>query len=73
MNTTAPAYNTRSQTQKTKTLPANRTRARTQLTRIENKNHKGQASKVETTIAQLENDVHQVLAVMDIDTGKLLN
>ena len=30
-------------------------------------------SKVETTIAQLENNVHQVLAFVDIDTGKILN
>ena len=33
----------------------------------------GRASTVETTIAQLENDVHQALAVMDADTGELLN
>ena len=40
---------------------------------MKNKKRKGQASKVETTIDQLENDVHQVLAVMDVDTCKLLN
>ena len=38
-----------------------------------NKTHKGHASKVETTIEQLENDVLQDLAVMDTYTGKLLN
>ena len=40
---------------------------------MENKTQKGQASKVETTISQLENDVHQDLAVMDKETRKLLN
>ena len=40
---------------------------------MKNKTHKGQASKLETTIAQLENDAHQALAVMDTDTRKILN
>ena len=73
INTTAPAHNTRSQTHKTKTPPASRTRARTKLTRMENKTRKGQASTLEITISQLENNGHQALAVMDTDTGKILN
>ena len=72
-HTTAPAHNTRSQTQSAETPPASRIIACTQLARLENKTQKGQASTVETTIAQLENDIHQDLAVMDTDTGKLLN
>ena len=40
---------------------------------MENKNHKGKASRVETKISQTENNVHQDLVVMDTDTGKILN
>ena len=40
---------------------------------MENKTKTGQESTVDATIAQLENDVHQALAVMDTDTGKLLS
>ena len=43
------------------------------MTRKENKKHKGQASKVEKALARLGNDVHQALAFMNTDTGKLLN
>ena len=73
INTTAPAHNTISRTQQAKTSPASRTRACTRITRMENKNQKGQASKLQINIAQLENDIHQALAVMDTDNGKLLN
>ena len=73
MHTTAPAHNTRSQTQKVEKPPSIRTRVRTQITRMENNKQKDQASKVETTIVQLENHVQQVLGVMDSDTGNILN
>ena len=73
IHTTAPAHNTRSQTQKVEKPPSIRTRVRTQITRMENNKQKDQASKVETTIAQLENHVQQVLGVMDSDTGNILN
>ena len=72
-NTTEPAHNKKYRTQEAETTPAGRTRAYTQLTRMENKTHKGQVPKSKITIAQLRNDVHQALAVMDTDTGKLLN
>ena len=73
INKTAPAYNTRSRTQKSETPPAIRTRSCTWLTRMENKTRKGQPSTVETTIAQLENDIHQALVVINTDNRKLLN
>ena len=73
MSTAVLAHNTRYRTQKTKKPPARRTRAHTQVTRMENKKQKVKSSKVETTISQLENDIHQALAVMDAETGKLLN
>ena len=73
MKTTAPAHNTRPWTQKSETPPFSRTRSRTRIIIMANEKRKGQASKVETTITQLENDFHQVLAVMDTDTSKLLN
>ena len=63
-HTIAPAHNTRSRTQAAEATPASSTRERTQLTRL---------STVDATIAQLENDVHQALAVMDTDTIKLLS
>ena len=69
--TTAPAHNTRSQTQAT--VPACRRRARTQLTKIKNKTQTGHASTVYADIAQMENDVNQALLVIDTDTGKLLS
>ena len=72
-HTTVPVHNKISRTQTAATPSAIRIRARTRLTRTENKTHKGQASKVETTTAQLENDVYEALEVMDTDTGKLLN
>ena len=72
-HTTAPAHNTRSRTNTAETLPASRTIARTQLSRLENKTQKVQSSTLYATIAQLEDDVHQALAVMDTDTGKLLS
>ena len=72
-NTTSPVHNKISRTQTAATPSAIRIRARTRLTRTENKTHKGQASKVETTTAQLENDVYEALEVMDTDTRKLLN
>ena len=72
-NTTEPAHNKKYRTQEAETTPAGRTRAYTQLTRMENKTHKGQSSQVETIIAQLENNFRQYLAVVDTDTGKLLN
>ena len=53
MNTTSPAHNTRYRTQKAETPPAIRTGERTRITRMENKKQKGQASKLETAIAQL--------------------
>ena len=73
MHTTAPAHNTRSQTQKVEKPPSIRTRVRTRITIMANKKQMRRASSVETTIPQLENNVHQVLAVMDADTGNLLN
>ena len=73
ISTTAPAHNTRSRTQQAETTPSIRSRARTQITILANKKQMGQASAVETTISQLENYVHEVLAVMDADTGNLLN
>ena len=72
-HTTSPVHNTRYRTQAAKAPPARRKRAHTQLVISENKTKKGQASTVETNIAQLENGIHQVLAVMDTDTGKILN
>ena len=73
ISTTAPAHNTRSRTQQAETTPSRRTRACTWIAIMANKKQTGRASAVETTIPQLENDVHQVLAVMDADTGNLLN
>ena len=73
LQATAPAHNTRSKTQADKAPPAIKTRARTQLTKLENKTQTGHASTVDATIAQLGNDVHQALVVMDTDTGKLLS
>ena len=73
MNTTTLAHNTRYRTQKDKTPPARMTRARTRITIRENKKQKGQASKVETTISQFENNVQQALVVMDTETDKFLN
>ena len=69
---TAPAHYKWSSTQSAKAPPASRTRALTQLTKLENKTQTGHASTVDADIAQLENDVHQYLAVMDTDTGDLL-
>ena len=71
--TTAPAHNTRLRTQAAKAPPVRRTRARTQLTKSENKTQTGHASTVDAAILQLEKDVHQALAVMETDTGKLLS
>ena len=48
-----------------------RKRAHTQLTILENKTQIGQASTFDATIAQMEIDVHQYLAVMDTNTSKL--
>ena len=73
ISTTAPAQNTIYRTQQAETTPSIRSRARTQITIMANKKQMGQASAVETTIPQLENYVHEVLAVMDADTGNLLN
>ena len=73
LNTIAPAHNKILQTQKAKTTPSRRTGARTRITIMLNKKQKGQTSKVETTIIQLKKNVHQALAVMETDTGKLLN
>ena len=73
ISTTAPAHNTRSRTQQAETTPSIRTRVRTRITIMANKKQTRRASAVETTIPQLENNVHQVLAVMDADTGNLLN
>ena len=70
---TAPAHNTISWTQAAKAPPESRTRARSQLTKLENKTQTGHASTLDAAIAQLENDIRQALAVMDIDTGKLLS
>ena len=72
-NTTSPAHNTRSRAWTSATPPASRMRAHTLLTRMENKTQKGKSSKLETTISQLENNIHQDLAVMDTDTGKPLD
>ena len=66
-------HNTISQTQAAETPPEIRTRARTQLSRMDKKTHKEKESKVETTTAQLENEVQQALEVMDTDTGKIIN
>ena len=71
LHTSAPAHNTRSLTQVTG--PARRTRARTQLTKINISTQTGRAATVDEAIAQLEKDVHQDLADMDTDTGKLLS
>ena len=73
INKTAPSHNTGSRTQKTETPLARSTISCTRWTRTENKKQKGQASKLETTISQLENKVHQYLVVMDTETGKILN
>ena len=73
ISTTSPAHNTRSITQRTETPPSSRTRSRTRIARMKNKKQTGWASRVERTIAQLENDVHQSLVVMEADTSKLLN
>ena len=70
-HTTAPAHNTRLRAQATE--PEIRTRARTQLTKLENKTQTGHASTVDSAISQLENDVHQDLAVIDTDTGKIIS
>ena len=43
------------------------------MTKLENKTQTGNASTVDAAIAQLESEVHQTLAVMDTDTGKLLS
>ena len=72
-HTKTPAHNTRLWTQASEAPPASRTRACTQLKRLENKTQTGHASTVNASIAQLENGVHQALAVMDKDTGKLLS
>ena len=72
-HTTAPADNTRLRTQEAEAPPASRTRPRTQLTRLENKTQTEQASTVDATIAQLENDFQQALVFMDKDTGKILS
>ena len=40
---------------------------------MENEKQTGQASTVDATVAHMENDVHQALAFMDTDTGKLLS
>ena len=71
MHTSAPSYNTRYHTQETR--PARRTRARTQATNIRSTTQTGRVATVDADIAQLENDVHQALAVMDMDTGKLIS
>ena len=73
MSTAAPEHNTISLTQQAETPLCIRKRAHTLITRMSNKKRTGKASKVETTIAQLVKNVHQALAVMDTDTGKLLN
>ena len=71
-HTTAPAHNIISRTQAAQTQPTSRTSARTQLARLENKTQKVKASTVETTIAKLENGIHQALAVMNTYTRNLL-
>ena len=72
-HTTVPVHNKISRTQAAETPPEIRTRAYTQSEILENKTQKGQASAVEKNIAQLENDIHQALAVMDTDTRNILN
>ena len=72
-HTTSPQHNTRSQTQVAEAPPSIRTRAHTQLTKLENKTQTGHASTVDSAISQLENDVHQDLAVIDTDTGKIIS
>ena len=69
LNTTAPAHNTRLHTHATG--PAIRTRARIQLTKIITQTVR--AATVEAAMAQLENDVHQALAVIDTYNGKLFS
>ena len=71
LHTSAPAHNTILCTQANG--PASRTKAHTQSTKIKSITKAVNAATVEAAIAQLENDVHQYLAVMDTDTGKLLN
>ena len=71
LHTSAPAHNTRLRTHATG--PAIRTRALTQSTKTKSITQTGRAETVEAAISQPENDVHQDLAVMDIDTGKLLS
>ena len=71
LNTSTPAHNTRSLTQATG--PVSRKRARIQLKKIKNSTHIGRAATVNASIAQLENEVHQSLAVMDTDTGKIIS
>ena len=84
ISTTALEHSTRSRTQKTETPPSIRTRANISLTRIENKKLTGRASSVDAKtkrhmqqitnhIAQLDNDFHKALAVMDEYTGNILN
>ena len=43
------------------------------MTKIKNKTQTGHSSTVDADIAQLENDVHQALEVIDTDTGNILS
>ena len=69
----APAHNKISRTQAAEAPPASRTIARTQLKKLENKTLTGYASTVYAAIAQLENNAHQALAVMNTNNDKLLS